>query len=543
MKTNLKLIVTRLFCAAALALTGISQAQIIPQSIGERFNGVVGPFLRPSVAVRPTLVVLIHGGTSNPDRGQNPSPFEGGHRPGTLSYSRFYFDFPFSSAALGVPATGTLFTRGGAPLNRNTWSTAAVNANDPNNLFAFATNPTQMTALQKRRSTAVGLVHTNGAVRLGLHSRAVLQQIERLYREHAAWAGADPYLILVGHSKGGLVSRYLMSVPTGNLAGADLSPAEENSCRFLRDQTKFIVTLGTPHNGSPLSDEVMQINSSLAAMEAPVNALWNMIRTTSSAAGITLPAQAPLNLNLVRDLIGHPDDMVDLTSNMANVFNTGEMIPSRMVRSNGIRVPMYCYGGRSPGEQFFATPRHDAGGQPPLNTTAGVSAHGLCALDWALHNIADRDWGTRTAVGAGKSLDLVRRTFSVTQLQPRALPPFFTIVRRFSAPFEVFQVPLTSIQFEGMPIYFQRSVGDGETDSDGMVAISSALAIGLSTTSLEPFDRTQGGNIYRMYGNATSPWAFANHRTLSNAAPMGGQVRTLILNAGPVPVNATFSGF
>jgi hypothetical protein len=546
MKTKLKSIIARLICAAAITVTSLAQAQFnIPQEpqLGTRFTGTVGTFQPPLRSVRPTLVVLIHGSTSNPDRGQEPSMFEAGHRPGTLAYSRFYFNFPFASAVLGVPTTGTLYTRQGAPLTRLLWANSAVDSNNPDNLFAFASNPGMLSSLSRRSTTALGFVNYNGALRVGIQARTVLQQIDRLYREYATWAGADPYLILVGHSKGGLVARYLMSVPTGTVAGADLTAAEENACRFLRDQTKFIVTLGTPHNGSPLADEVMLINQELAAMEAPINALWTMIRSNASAAGISLPIAAPINANLIRDNIGHPSDMVDLSSNMANVFNTGELQPTRMVRSNGVRVPMYCYGGRSPGDQFLASPRHDAGGQPPLNTTAGLSAHGLCALDWALHNIADRDWGTRTTVGAGKSLDLVRRTFSVTQLTPRITPPFFNVVRRFSAPFEVFEVPLFGNQFEGMPIYYMRGTGDGETDSDGMVAISSALAIGLSTTSLEPYDRTQGGQIYRMYGTAASPWAFSNHRTLSNASPMGNEVRRLVLNAGPRPSTAALSTF
>lgn len=546
MKTKLNQIIARLVCAAALTIGHIVQAQVnMPQEplLGTRFTGTVGTFQPPARAVRPTLVVLIHGSTSNPDRGQQPSMFEAGHRPGTLAYSRFYFNFPFTSSVLGVPTTGTLFSRQGAPLTRLTWANTLVDGNNPEHLFAFASNPRNLSSLMKRSTTAVGFVNYNGALRVGIQARTVLQQIDRLYREYASWAGADPYLILVGHSKGGLVTRYIMSAPTGPLAGADFTPAEENACRFLRDQTKFIVTLGTPHNGSPLADEVILINQELSTIEAPINALWTMIRTTSATAGITLPTDAPINAKFIRDQIGHPSDMVDLTSNMANVFNTGEMQPTRMVRSNGVRVPMYCYGGRSPGEQFFATPRHDAGGQSPLNTTAGLSAHGLCALDWALHNVADRDWGTRTSVGTGKSLDLVRRTFSITQLTPRATPPFFNVVRRFSAPFEVYAVPLFGNQFEGMPIYYMRGTGDGETDSDGMVAISSALAIGLSTTTLEPYDRTQGGQIYRMYGTAASPWAFANHRTLSNAAPMGTEVRRLVLYAGPNPSTAALSTF
>lgn len=534
MKTNLLQITTRLLCAATLTLGSLVQAQtgFDLSILSQRFNGTVGTFRPPTVSVRPTLVVLIHGGTSNPEH-SGPSMFEGGHHPDTLAYSRFYFDFPFTSATLGVASSGQLFTRNDIPLSHATWATTAVDQTNPDHLFAFSTRPSTITAAARKRTTAVGFVHANGALRLGVHARTVLQQIGRLYTEFAAWAGADPYLVLVGHSKGGLVSRYIMSAPTGTVAGVNLTAAEENACRFLRDQTKYIVTLGTPHNGSPLSDQGLAINQALDQMQAPINALWNMLRTAARSAGITLPAAAPINFDGVRQLLGNASELIDLTSSAANQFNTGEIRVNRMVRSNGTPVPMYCYGGRTPGDRFYATPRHDGLGGPPLNTTEGLSAMGLCGLDWALHNIADRDWGTRTTLGAGKSLDLARRTFSVITVRPQLLPPFVSVTRRFSQPFEVFQVPLTNITFEGLPIYFMRGTGDGETDSDGMVAISSALAIGLSTTSLEPFDRTQGGQIFRMYGTAASPWAFCNHRTLSNTAPMGTEVRRLLLNAGP----------
>jgi hypothetical protein len=66
---------------------------------------------------------------------------------------------------------------------------------------------------------------------------------------------------------------------------------------------------------------------------------------------------------------------------------------------------------------------------PPRTTTAPAAlpaapptivkdtVHGLVALDYALHNAIQSDWGSLTSVGTGKSLDLTRRTFSVLEVR------------------------------------------------------------------------------------------------------------------------------
>jgi len=375
----------------------------------------------------------------------------------------------------------------------------------------------------------------------------VLGQIKTLYTNFVAWTGSDPYIVLVGHSKGGMVARYLMSAPTGNVGNVNLTDDQEADCKFLRDKCKYIVTLGTPHDGSPLAEAGVDILHKLDDTQAAFQGFWTATRNTLATVGVTLPRTPPLNLNGVKAIIGSEAELADLTSAATVGFNTGELKPTQMKRSDGSPIPMYCYAGRSPGDRFFATPRHDGGGGPSLaelTTTEGKSAMGLCTLDWALHNVGERDWGTMTSVGPGKSLDLVRRTYSITEIKPQALPPFFKVVKRFSNPFEAFEIPLTDFAFEGMPIYFQRNAHDSETDNDGMVPASSALAVTLSVVGTEPYDHTQpGGQIYRMYGTASSPWAFCNHRTLSNTKPMGDEVRRLLISAGPKVSTRALSTF
>jgi len=464
-------------------------------------------------------------------------------RPNTLAYSRFYFDFPFTSAVLGN-TNSNLFTKGGIELTKNNWQTSAVTDNNLNNNFAFADMPPADG--RQFKGTAAAFVRHDGSVGLGRQARTVLSRIDALYHEFAQYCGVDPYLILVGHSKGGLVCRYLMSAPTGEVAGVDLTPQQEQVARFLRDQTKFVITVGTPHNGSPIPDNATAIREGVAETQGFVDTIWGIVRNAARIANISLPQSAPIQMSSVLTVLaGDQDDLGHLTSSFCRDMNQGPLHPSRMARTDGGLIPLYCYGGRSPADEFYRTPSHNAA-SGFVSTTPEIvknTVHGLVALDYALHNVLQSDWGTLTSIGTGKSLDLTRRTFSV--LEVRGTGPFGlipTVVKSFSAPGAAYQVPFTDIGIEGMPTYFQRNMGDGETDSDGMVAISSALGINLGTGTREFFDHTQNiapagqtrrpGSWYRVYSGA---WNFLNHSTETKSATMGVELRRVIVTAGPKP--------
>jgi len=296
MKSQIRSLLALAF-GAALLTTGTSASGF---TLGTPINPN-GPTIPLLTGPRPTLVVLIHGGTSDPNGSDSPNMFEGGHSPDTLAYSRFYFDFPFASAVLGVPTSGALFTTAGVRLTRSNWSSAAVSETDVNNSFAVATQ--LPSAAARRTITGIGLVHANGATRLGVHSRHVLGQIKTLYTNFVAWTGSDPYIVLVGHSKGGMVARYLMSAPTGNVGNVNLTDDQEADCKFLRDKCKYIVTLGTPHDGSPLAEAGVDILHKLDDTQAAFQGFWTATRNTLATVGVTLPRTPPLNLNGVKAII------------------------------------------------------------------------------------------------------------------------------------------------------------------------------------------------------------------------------------------------
>ncbi len=539
----------------------------------KKFLGSVAPdFSRVARASRPTLVVLIHGGTSDPAK--DPSPFEpdsASHRPGMIGYSRFYWDFPFVSALLNVTGSNPVFTMGGTPLRAATWQTEAIGnigPNDIENQFAFRRNP----ALDRGRfnGTAVCLLKYNGSIGLGQMARQAVAQLMDLRAKFEAYAGREPYFVLAGHSKGGLVIRYLLSIPDGNVAGVNLTANERAFLNELRNDTRFAMTISSPHTGSPLADYGNELRQNLIATQNVVDVAWNVTRAASSAIGVALPPSPPLDLRLAADLIsGNDGDLGHLTSQFWNTMNNGPLHPSRMKRSNDVPVPVYLYGGRRPSHltdglalfgtaptrrSTFAAQTVDASRRLLGTESQQISARaaiGLTGLDWALHNVLNDNWGLIRSAGPGKPLDLVRRSW------------YDIVLNRMTQPGQ----RMISPRVEGIPTYYLTGQQDRETDNDGMVGIDSALAIGLFTgpgpienlqalgvlappAIMEPFDRsqniaavgqaTQSGPFYRMYsGN----WNFESHFTQTKRRPLGTELRRLVIAAGPQPTRRGLSAW
>lgn len=528
-----------------------------------RFEPNFSPAAR---GARPTLVVLIHGGTSAPQN--DPSPFEPpspagvpSTRPGNVGYSRFYWDFPFVRQALG--GTGDLFTLPGGQagrLNAGTWKSSLTN-NVIENQFAFASDPLP----QQGRFTGMAavLVRADGSIAIGRMAKTVLDEIRRLRARFETYAGREPYVVLVGHSKGGLVTRYLMSIPAGLVAGHDLSAEDEAFLRELRNDTRFVATVSSPHTGSPLADYGQEMREGVAAAQGSIDAVWNAMRAAAQVVRISLPAQSPLNLMPTADLISSSDpDLGHLTTQFWNSMNNGALHPSRMVRSDGSFIPAYLYGGRTAGDNFYSTQRFDgvdmasfASQMASANQTTRINAAaamGLMGLDWALHNVAGGDWGRiRSAGTAAKNLDLVRRAY----------PEYSLFGNTMSSPGET----MFLIGKEGMPTYYLRNQTDRETDNDGMVGIDSALGIGLFSgptaievfqlsgvpvppAMMEPFDHTQNvaaagvtpkfGPFYRIYSGA---WNFTNHFTETKRPELGTELNRLVRSAGPLTSSGALS--
>ncbi len=504
---------------------------------------------------RPTLFVLISGGTSAPGNGiPLVEPLDTNKRPGTVGYSRFYFDFPFVQGILG--ATGSLFTLGGTSLNSTTWRTSALDSSTASQ-FAFRNNPLTATAATRATTPAVALVRMDGSKGIGEMARQALGEIRTLVDTFERHTGRRPFVILAGHSKGGLVTRYLMSSPEfrpGGVAGVNFTADERAAITRLRNQTRCCITISSPHTGSPLPDHAIELRESAAAeIQSRVQRVWNATRLAASLVGINLPAASPINITSgVIGIMGNPDDLGHLTTQFWNTMNNGDLHPSRMVRSDGTRIPFFLYGGRTPGADFFAAASFNGSGGPsaasllPNHSQFHINhmTNALMGLDYALHNATSGDWGRiRTAGAASKNLDIVRRAWAV-----------YGIPLRMSNPGE----RLPFIGLEGAPIHFLRGASDNETDSDGMVSIDSAMGVGLFSgpvtietmqrfnmpvpaTMMEPWERNVVspaagqpnalGSWYRMYSGA---WNFQNHATIIKRRELGVELNRLLISAGPL---------
>jgi hypothetical protein len=506
-------------------------------------------------ASRPTLVVLIHGGTSAPSNGiPLVEPLDANKRPGTVGYSRFYFDFPFVQGILG--AGNQLFTMNGTALNATTWRTSALD-NSTANQFAFRSNPLQASSTASTTTPAVALVRLNGSKGIGEMARQALGEIRTLVETFERHTSRRPFVILAGHSKGGLVIRYLMSNPEsrpGGVAGVNLTAEERAAIVRLRNQTRCCITIASPHTGSPLPDHAVELREGAAGgIQDLVQTAWGAMRLAASIVGINLPAASPINITQdVIKLMGNPDDLGHLTTQFWTTINNGDLHPARMVRSDNSLIPFFLYGGRTPGAEFFTTASFTGAGGPapatllPSHQQSHVNhmTNSIIGLDYALHNVVGGDWGRiRTAGAANKNLDIVRRAW-----------PVYGLPLRMSNPGE--RIPL--IGLEGTRIYYLRGQSDRETDSDGMVSMDSAMGVGLfsgpitienmqlrgfpvAASMMEPWERNvmnpiagqlpSLGSWYRMYSGA---WNFQNHATIVKRRELGVELNRLLISAGPL---------
>lgn len=521
-------------------------------------NAAAAPTFSPAErSSRPTLFVLISGGTSAPGNGiPLVEPLDTNKRPGTIGYSRFYFDFPFVQGILG--ATSSLYTMGGTSLNSTSWKTTALE-NTVGNQFAFRNNPLTTTAAARATTPAVGLVRLNGSTSIGEMARNALREIRTLVDTFERYTGRRPFVILAGHSKGGLVTRYIMSNAEsrpGGVAGVNLTADERAAIVRLRNQTRCCVTIASPHTGSPLPDHAIELREGAAAgIQNLVQTAWSALRIAALSRGINLPVASPINVTSnVIGIMGNPDDLGHLTTQFWNTMNNdvNALHPARMVRSDGSRIPFFLYGGRTPGAGFYATASFTgAGGPAPAALLPGHDqfhinhmTNALIGLDYALHNAVGGDWGRiRTAGAASKNLDIVRRAW-----------PVYGLPLRMSNPGE--RLPI--IGLEGAPTYFLQGASDNETDSDGMVSMDSAMGVGLFTgpitienmqlraipvpaTMMEPWERnvmtpvagqpTALGSWYRMYSGA---WNMQNHSTIIKRRELGNELNRLLISAGPL---------
>lgn len=131
----------------------------------------------------------------------------------------------------------------------------------------------------------------------------------------------DSRIIVVTHSMGGLVFRYIMANPSGD----GLTSYQRYQFNVVRNKVRRIITIAGPHTGSPAADFVNVLRSNWLSRQ-------------------------------VVGWLGYDKDAIDhLTPNFWSRMNQSKLHPSKIKKPNGQRVHMFMLGSRqaTAGEPWY----------------------------------------------------------------------------------------------------------------------------------------------------------------------------------------------
>jgi hypothetical protein len=242
----------------------------------------------------------------------------------------------------------------------------------------------QLTLFVTYRNSLGGLVQS---------SKRVANQTYVALHAYESRFKVTPGVILIGHSFGNLVHRFMLSNPTAMAFGPNIPPlnpealsitdTERARMDYLRDRVLYTVSLGGPHEGSPMADANIPIQMALqqlllqpaANLTGGALAVFTGLDTLDAVARQVRPAE-----QLLQDARGGIQAAIreldspalrDLRSGFWRTANTGPLHPNRAIRSGSTPivgaantlVPIYAIGGRSPGDRAFDSPDLVAGVQ------------------------------------------------------------------------------------------------------------------------------------------------------------------------------------
>ena len=286
---------------------------------------------------RPRVIVLVHGATDRPD-----------HKPavGHLVYARYYWGFAFVRHLLGR-GSGNLYTFSDDALDADNWPEGAYDLLTGSRMPTVAVRDDRMahhliTANRDSRDLTVMLTHRDGSRSLAEQAEDAVNQVFELY--NAAFGhGTEPQIILIGHSMGGLVSRYILcnAFRGGGTARVHL----RNRADFIRNRALHLTTLCTPHDGSRFADLGRGL-AELVATNGPFLQAFFDATGLPSVREVILSEFTPAN----------DPDIRNLTSAFLDGMNAGRMSPERGRRNDGSLIPVYVLGARDPGGGKLSRP-------------------------------------------------------------------------------------------------------------------------------------------------------------------------------------------
>jgi hypothetical protein len=519
---------------------------------------------------KPTVIVLVHGATRTPQPGGIT---------GTLRGARSYWGYSFVAGLLGEP---TLQTLGGKTLSAESWQPETLSDELLHEHILQGETET---------NRYVMLTYRDGSAFLGSQTANAVAQIYTLYQYLSSTLGEEPQLVLLTHSMGGLVGRYLLSNPETTHPAFALSEETRQRADFLRERTLYLVTLSAPHTGSLAADNALTIEKATALSEKILEQ-FGLSREED-------PQRLAMGF-----LRAYQDSTQHLrTETLARLNAPGGLLePHHARRPDQSLVPVYALSGRSPAGGFFDNPNVDLEAELTLLNT---QSHRLGLNDKLLSdslNMIVSDYMMSNFPGLSQGWGDVPATL-----------PYLDKVRRYT-PFKR-DVTLEAgnvVPFEGFPTYYLNhswqglrnkpvspanievwleylfperstamddillanpdlsvatlretyvgirgsyttktgSVADGVIDSDGVVSLDSGLGLFLGTEDSEYFGHEniwqtssgqERGSWYRIFderyerdSTGAFPWEWGNHSFVQYSPEVASWLETHILSqAGP----------
>ena len=339
----------------------------------------------PTIQVpTPRIVVLVHGMLLN------------GGDAGELSTARAYWSFEFVRGILGLDTgaiqtlAGTVFTSDRAWVDDAAERGAirpaiAAHAFVVPPLGTDPAVPPPVSVALTARDASVGLLAQSGAAATQIDE--LLDAYKTRYEDYLSVCGCEPQLVLVGHSMGGLVIRTILSNPDPRRLNTSQNPertsyaaSTRRAMNTIRDRTLFAATLATPHDGTIFADRGQALIDFVESLPQALNASTNadqlvatllpvdtVVTRLEAAGGVTRGELADAATTFVQTANPARGAIQNLTREYMSIANASFLRPDRARRTaaaddllgsgtGGQLVPIYTFGGRSPGSVHFTTP-------------------------------------------------------------------------------------------------------------------------------------------------------------------------------------------
>lgn len=329
---------------------------------------------------RPKLIVLLHG--LNPERATD------------LAAALAYWRTTFLAGLVGEPSPSSL---------------AAEDSRDSIRRHFFGVTGAPGVSLM--------LTYRDSRQSLAAQTVAAARQVYDLYVERFRASKDYPQILLLGHSLGGLVARCIACCPELTESGArklGLTPEESEAAAqrmaFLKNRTVCILTLQTPHEGTPVADRVMELQ---AVLDQP--GLQTALQQAAELLGLK-DASAVKAASAFLHNLGRAAVLQDLTTASMRRSNSGDLRPDRARRDDGTLIPILAAGSRDPSSGYLSHPSR-------LPIVALLTPEDrsrilqTIALDVTLHKLSAKPWG----VTGDPMLDQVQRTVNLWSLVKEAI--------------------------------------------------------------------------------------------------------------------------